>query len=384
MQRTVLHLDLDSFFVSVECLKDSRLLGKPVIVGGSSDRGVVAACSYEARKFGIHSAMPARMAKQLCPNAIFIRGDYASYSDYSKQVTDLVVGKAPVVEKASIDEFYVDLTGMDRFVADSYTWSLQLKQSIKKEIGLNVTVGVSANKTVSKVAVGQAKPNGQIFVPYGTESAFLRHLPVGKLPMVGPKTTKLLQSMRISTIGDLARIPQKVLVRVFGKNGFWMWQHANGIDSSDIVPYAEQKSISKESTFESDTTDMAFLRQQIIGMVSELAFDLRNMKHITGCISVKIRYADFDTNMRQMAIPYTASDHVLRQFALDLFAKLYERRVQVRLIGVKYSKLAMGGTQLSLFDKSSTVNPLYQAMDKIRNKYGLGAVMPATVLKLRK
>lgn len=378
MQRAIVHMDLDSFFVAVEYLKDARLKGKPVIVGGIGDRGVVSACSYEARRFGVHSAMPGRMARQLCPDGIFIRGDFEAYSQYSDLVTDLLQSQAPLLEKASVDEFYIDLSGMDQYLG-CYQWALEMKKKVRRELGLSISVALSTCKTVSKVAVGESKPNGQIYIPVGQERIFLEPLRIERIPMIGEKTTQLLRTMGVQTVGTLARIPLKVLERVFGKNGTWMWEKANGIDHSTIVPYSAQKSMSKESTYARDTCDMVFLRQEIIRMVGELAFDLRQQEMTTGCISVKIRYADFDTHTRQMAIPYTASDSVLRRCALDLFRKLYNRRVMIRLIGIRLSKLAAGGMQLNLFDDSALTAPLYQAMDRIRLKYGLRSVQPASV-----
>lgn len=375
-------MDLDSFFVSVERLTDSRLVGKPVIVGGG-DRGVVAACSYEARKFGVHSGMPARTAKMLCPEAIFVKGDYESYSKYSTLVTQLVTERAPVVEKASIDEFYLDLTGMDRYY-DCYQWAEDLRNHVFKETGLTNSMALSTSKTISKIAVGTVKPDRSTFVPAGNEVQFLKPLRVEKMPMIGDKTSHMLHTMGIFTLGDLAEIPLKVLQRVFGKNGTWMWERAHGIDYSEVIPYSEQKSMSKESTFNSDTTDTAFLRQQIIMMVSELSFDLRKSKFTTGCVAVKIRYSDFDTQTRQIAISYTASDHTIRQHALELFDKLYNRRMQIRLIGVRLTKLAGGGSQLNIFDNSSIIGPLYHAMDKVRLRYGLGSVIPASTLAVKR
>lgn len=380
MDRSIVHIDLDSFFVAVECLKDARLRGKPVIVGGSSDRGVVSACSYEARRFGVHSAMPARTARQLCPDAIFIRGDFEAYSRYSDLVTELIHYQAPLVEKASIDEFYIDLSGMERYMG-CYQWAKKIKSEVLKELGLKSTIALSPNKTVSKIAVGEAKPNGQIYIPEGMERGFLHPLHIEKMPMIGEKTSHMLRTMGISTVGILAQMPLKVLERVFGKNGTWMWERSNGIDPSPVVPYTAQKSVSKESTYEKDTSDTGFLRQEIIRMLSEICFELRKLRQTAGCITLKIRYADFDTQTRQMAIPYTAADHVLRRYALALFEKLYNRRVMIRLIGVRLSKLVAGGTQLDLFDNSSALSPLYQAMDQIRIKHGLYALQPASVLE---
>lgn len=382
MARSIVHMDLDSFFVSVERVLNSKLEGKPIIVGGA-DRGVVAACSYEARKFGVHSAMPARTARMLCPDAIFIRGDYEAYNQYSTMVTELVASRAPVVEKASIDEFYMDITGMDRYY-NCLKWVHDLRADIRKETGLTTSIALSTSKAVSKMAVREIKPDGEAYVPTGKEIQFLRPLRVEKIPMIGDKTAHKLHTMGIYTVGDLAEIPLKVLQRVFGKNGTWMWERARGIDYSEVIPHSEQKSMSKESTFDTDTTNVEFLRQQIIMMVSELTYDLRQSKFTTGCVSVKIRYSDFDTQSRQIAIPYTASEHTIRRHALELFDKLYSRRMLIRLIGVRLSKLAGGGSQLSIFDNSSATGPLYGAMDKIRTRFGISSVIPASTLGLNR
>ena len=376
MSRIILHMDLDSFFVAVERLRDSRLHGRPVIVGGTGDRGVVAACSYEARRFGVHSAMPARMARQLCPDAVFIRGDFDSYGRYSDLVTELIQEKAPLLEKASVDEFYIDFTGMDRFLG-CYQWALEMRKKVYREFGLPISLALSGSKTLSKIAVSEAKPNGHIYVPAGMEKSFLQPLRVDKMPMIGEKTAQMLHRMGVDTVGSLARIPQKVLERVFGKSGTWMWEKANGIDHSEIIPYSAQKSMSRESTYSRDSADMHFLRREIIRMADELGFELRRLGQTCGCITVKIRYADFDTQTRQASLSCTASDHVLRKTALELFTRLYNRRLLVRLLGIRLSKLTSGGMQLMLFDESSTMTPLYAAMDRIRLRHGMHLLQAA-------
>lgn len=378
MQRAILHMDLDSFFVAVERLRDPQLQGRPVVVGGSGDRGVVAACSYEARRFGVHSAMPGRMAKQLCPDAVFIRGDYDAYSRYSDLVTELIQEKAPLLEKASVDEFYIDFTGMDRFLG-CYQWALEMRKSIQKEFGLPISVALAGSKTLSKVAVAEAKPNGHIYIPAGMEKSFLQPLRVDKMPMIGEKTAQMLHRMGVDTVGSLAQIPRKVLERVFGKNGSWMWEKANGIDYSEIIPYSAQKSMSRESTYSRDSSDLVFLRREIIRMADELGFELRRLGQTCGCITVKIRYADFDTQTRQTSLPFTASDQVLRKTALELFTRLYNRRLLVRLIGIRLSKLTSGGMQLLLFDESSAMAPLYAAMDRIRSRHGMQLIQAAAL-----
>lgn len=371
--RSIVHMDLDSFFVSVERLRDDRLLGKPVIVGGMSDRGVVAACSYESRVFGVHSAMPMRMARKLCPDAIVLRGDFEAYSKYSDGVTKLITERAPVVEKASIDEFYLDMTGMDRFFG-TYKFASELRETIQKETGLQISFGLSVNKTVSKVATNHIKPAGQMQVPMGEEKAFLAPMPVGKIPMIGTVTAQTLRSMGISQVGTLSQMPMRVLERTFGKSGVMLWERANGIDLSPVVPYHEQKSLSKEMTFDKDTTDVNKLRRLLISMTEQLATDLRQKGQCTSCITVKLRYSNFDTHTKQQVLPATASDHLLMPAVLDLFEKLYDRRLLIRLVGIRFSKLLQGQEQLNLFDDSAKLAPLYQAIDRIRKRYGDYAV----------
>ena len=377
--RAVVHMDLDSFFVSVERLRDDRLLGKPVIVGGLSDRGVVAACSYETRTFGVRSAMPMKMALKLCPDAIVLRGDFEAYTQYSDAVTSLVMAEAPVVEKASIDEFYLDMTGMERFFG-TYQFATNLRQKIHKETGLQMSFGLSVNKTVSKVATNFVKPAGQYQVHPGEEKAFLAPMPVGKIPMIGAVTAQQLRNMGISHVGSLSQMPLKLLERTFGKSGIQLWERANGIDLRPVVPYSEQKSLSKEITFEQDTTDVGLIRRILGSLTEQLAYDLRQAGQCTSCVTVKVRYSNFDTHTRQITLPATASDHLLIPAVQDLFERLYDRRLLIRLIGVRFSKLLQGQEQLGLFDQGARLVPLYGAMDLLRNRYGDFSVLRASGL----
>lgn len=376
LNRTIVHLDLDTFFVSVERLINSSLNDKPVIIGGMSDRGVVASCSYEARKFGVHSAMPMRMAKYLCADAVFIRGDMEAYSRQSKLVTDIIAESAPVYEKASIDEHYLDITGMDRFFG-SQKWSHELRARIIKETGLPISFGLSTNKTVSKIATGEAKPNGELFITEQNVKTFLSPLSIRKIPMVGKKSYRLLRSMGISTIKTLSMIPPDMITQVMGKNGMILWKKANGIDNTPVVQYSERKSISTERTFDKDTTDMVKLKSLLVSMVEKIAFELRKKQKLTGCITVKIRYSNFDTHTLQKHIPYTSFDHVLQNIALELFQKIYSRRMLIRLIGVRLSKLVGGHQQLNMFEDSHEMINLYEAMDSIRLRYGKNAIKKA-------
>ncbi len=376
-ERTVLHLDLDTFFVSVERLKNSRLNGKPVIVGGMSDRGVVSGCSYEARRYGVSSAMPMKMARTLCPDAITIRGDMEMYTKYSSIVTEIISERAPLFEKASIDEHYVDLTGMDRFHG-CHKWSHELREFIIKETGLPISIGLSVNKTVSKIATGEAKPNGEIEVKREAIHPFLDPLSIGKIPMVGKKTYHTLRSMGISTIYTLRNIPAEMLEKLMGKNGLEIWKRANGIDSTPVTSYSERKSISSEHTFEKDTTDMTMLNRLISGMVEKNAYELRNQEKLTSCVTVKIRYSNFDTHTLQKRIPYTSFDHVLADAARELFSRLYQRRMLIRLVGVRFSHLVRGVQQLDIFDDTPEKINLYLAMDRIRKRFGRDAVCRAS------
>ncbi len=376
MARSILHMDLDSFFVSVERLQHPEFLGKPVIIGGLGDRGVVSSCSYEARTFGVHSAMPMRMARNLCPDAIYVRGDFDSYTYYSHMVTDIIKEKVPLYEKSSIDEFYIDLTGMDKFFG-CYKMATELRQKITKETGLPISMGLSINKTVSKIATGQAKPAGQLNIDIGTEKPFLAPLSVRKIPMVGEETYRSLRNLGIDKIKTVQEMPQVLMEKALGKNGTGIWQKANAIDSSPVKPYREQKSMSAERTFQQDTIDIYFLKTIIAGLVEKLCFELREQQKLTACLTVKIRYSNFDTHTLQKRIAYNSADHVILPLVMDLFEKVYNRRMLIRLVGIKFSHLVHGNYQINLFDDTEEMINLYQAIDKLKNRFGNGAIVRA-------
>lgn len=378
--KTIVHLDLDSFFVSVERLHNSALNERPVLVGGTGSRGVVASCSYEARRFGVYSGMPMRMALQLCPEAIVIKGDSSRYSKYSNIITEIIREEVPLFEKPSIDEFYADLSGMDRFFG-CYKLATEMRDKIIRETGLPISFGLSVNKTVAKVATGEAKPNNRLEVPRGNEKPFLAPLPVRKIPMVGDKTGLLLNRMGIRHIHTLQEMPLPVMEKAMGKNGISLWHKANGIDPSPIVPYQERKSISLERTFQKDTTDVTKLDTLIVAMAENLAFQLRQGNKLTACITVKIRYSDFNTYTLQKRIPYTSNDDKLIDISKELFEKLFERRLLVRLIGLRFSHLVGGGHQINLFEDSAEKIRLYQAMDRMRNRFGSEAVKRAKTME---
>ena len=376
MERSIVHLDLDTFFVSCERLMDSRLTGRPVLIGGTTDRGVVASCSYEARKFGIHSAMPMRMAKELCPEAVILRGNSGIYSQFSEIVTEIIRETLPLYEKTSIDEFYLDLTGMDQFFG-CHKLATELRQRIIKESGLPLSFGLSINKTVSKIATGEAKPNNEMRIENGTEKPFLAPLSVKKIPMVGDQTYRTLCNLGVKRIQTVQEMPVEVMERVFGKLGTTIWKKAQGIDHSPVIPHQERKSISTERTFDKDTIDVKKLEGIMTAMAENLVFQLRRGNKLTACITVKIRYSDFQTYTLQKRIPYSATDHVIIPTVLELYRKLYNRRVLVRLVGVRFSHLVEGAHQIGLFEDPTVLN-LYKAMDHIRERYGDRAVMRAS------
>ena len=380
--RAIVHMDLDTFFVSCERLLDSRLIGKPVLIGGTSDRGVVASCSYEARTFGVHSGMPMRMAKLLCPEAIVLRGNSGVYTNFSKDVTDVVKESVPLYEKTSIDEFYIDLTGMDKFFG-CHKLASELRQSIIKETGLPISFGLSINKTVSKVATGEAKPNNEIQILKGNEKPFLAPLSVRKIPMVGEVTYKFLCDLGVKRIKTVQEMPMQLMHRVLGKNGLSIWKKANGIDNSPVVQYHERKSISTERTFDKDTTDVIKLKSIIMAMAENLAYQLRRGNKLTACVTFKIRYSDFQTYTQQQRIPYSAMDHNIIPVVLELFKKLYNRRLLVRLIGVKFSHLVEGGQQINLFEDNEKHLNLSQAIDNMRERYGDRAVINAAGMEAK-
>ena len=367
-QRIVAHFDLDSFFVSVEILNNPSLKGKPVFVGGS-ERGVVAACSYEARKFGIHSGMPSRQAMQLCPQAIAIKGTRGEYSRFSRWVTQIVAAKAPLFEKASIDEFYLDLTGMDKFF-NPLQWTINLRQEIMDETKLPISFGLSCNKMMAKIATNQAKPNGYLQIPFGKEKEFLAPLAVDKIPGVGEHTHAVLKSMGIYTIGDVSAKTPAELEERLGKWGIDLWQKSFGIHNSEVVQYHEAKSISSENTFDENKTDFVFLMSELVRLTEKIAFELRQDGKVAGCVAVKIRYPDFETTSRQTSISFTCADDELIPVVKDLFNKLYKKGKPIRLLGVRLSELTQDAVQTNLFSDTERKSDLYKAIDEVKNRFG--------------
>ena len=375
-QRIIAHFDLDSFFVSVEILNDPSLKGKPVIVGGS-DRGVVAACSYEARAFGIHSAMPSSKAKQLCPQAIFLKGSRADYSKYSRWVTQIIAAKAPLFEKASIDEFYLDLTGMDTFF-NPLQWTVDLRNEIMRETKLPISFGLASNKMLAKMATNRAKPNGYLQIPFGKEKDFLAPLAVGDIPGVGDQTNEVLKYLGIETIQQISDAGAEVMEEKLGKTGADLWKKSQGIHMREVSAYHEAKSVSSENTFDENTADLLFLHKELVRLTERICYELRQDGKVAGCVAVKIRYPDFETTSRQTTIPYTCADDEIIPVVKSLFQKLYKKGTPVRLLGVRLSELTNDAVQTNLFSDAERKSDLYKAIDEVKNRFGKAFVKRAS------
>lgn len=379
MLKTIAHLDLDSFFVSCERRENPQLNGIPLIIGGSSRRGVVASCSYEARYFGVRSAMPMRYALQLCPDAKVIKGDMELYSNCSRNVTEIMTEQAPVLEKASIDEFYIDATGLDRYFG-CYKWTSELADKVMKETGLPISFGLSINKTVAKIATGEGKPIGKLEIAPDKVRPFLDPLSIRKIPMLGKSSYQTLARLGIKRIKTLAEMPPEMMQRLMGKNGLSLWKKANALDDSPLVPYSERKSISTERTFQKDSIDIKKLKGLLTGMAEKVAYQMRNDQRLCSVVTVKIRYSNFDTQTQQCRIPYTSCDHSIIEKAHELFDKLYQRRMLIRLIGIKLSGFVRGVHQIDLFEDTPKMISLYQALDQIKGRYGALSVRRAVGL----
>ncbi|HEV3251631.1 MAG TPA: DNA polymerase IV [Puia sp.] len=372
----IAHFDLDAFFVSVECLNDPTLKGKPLLVGGHRERGVVAACSYEARKYGIHSAMPMKTATRLCPQAIVVGGSRESYTKYSRWVTEIISEKAPLFEKASIDEFYLDLGGMDKYF-DPYQWTIDLREKIIRETNLPISFALAANKMVAKIATDEAKPNGYLQIPAGREKEFLAPLTVNKIPGIGKQAHRVLQELGIETIRDLQEHSAQWLEARLGQQGAQLWEKANGIHRGEVVPYHEAKSVSTENTFNENKSDLRFLLNEVVRMTERIAYELRRDNKTAGCIALKIRYPNFETTSRQTSIPYTFYDHELIPQAKELFHRLYRKGQPVRLLGVRLSELTDQALQTNLFENTAKKTGLYRAIDDLKNRFGSYSVKKA-------
>ncbi|MBS1749196.1 MAG: DNA polymerase IV [Bacteroidetes bacterium] len=372
-QRIIAHFDLDAFFVSVECVNNPALKGQPLIVGGSRERGVVAACSYEARKYGIHSAMPMSKAMKLCPHALVVKGSRGEYSKFSRMVTEIIAHKAPLFEKASIDEFYLDLTGMDKYF-NPWQWTINLREEIVNKTGLPISFALASSKLIAKIATNEAKPNGYLQVAAGKEKEYLAPLPVSVIPGIGTQTNSQLLSLGIRTIGDIAARSAAEMELLMGNHGIELWHKSQGIHHAEVVPYHEAKSISTERTFDSNIKDPGFIAAELVRMTEKITHELREVNKMTGCIAVKIRYADFETTSRQTSISYTFYDDELIPVARDLFDKLYRKGEPVRLLGVRLSELTNEAFQTNLFESTEKKTGLYKAIDAVKGRFGKDAI----------
>ena len=381
MEKNIVHLDLDTFFVSCERAINSSLEGLPIIIGGTSGRGVVSSCSYEARKFGVRSAMPMFMALRLCPQAKVIRGDMELYSKYSHMVTEIIKDKAPVMEKASVDEFYLDFSGLEKYFG-CYKFSSELATRIKKETNLPISFGLSINKTVAKIATGEGKPQGKLNIEPKMIKPFLNPLSIKKIPGLGETKFVELSRIGIRKIETLAETPVEILHKMYGKPGIEIWHKANGIDERSVEPYIERKGISTEQTFEQDTIDIEKIKTILVGMVEKLAYKLREEKWLTSTVTVRIKYTNFDTHTQQCKIAYTSADHILIKKVFELFEKLYDRRIRIRLVGIGFTGLVRGEYQIDLFEDTAESTNLYNAIDKMRRRFGFKSVMRCAGLNL--
>ena len=387
MARRIMHIDLDAFFVSVEQAERPELRGKPVVVGGRPDqRGVVAAASYEARAFGLHSGMPLITASRLCPQAIFIEGNFPKYRRASEKFMKILADFSPFMEPMGLDEAYLDVTGFESLHGSIRQMALAIKKRVKDEIGLTASVGIASGKIVAKVASDLSKPDGLIEVPEGGEGAFLAPLPIGKLPGIGKKTERLLRGLGIATIGELARMPLSTLKSHFGASGEVLQRFASGVDERKVEPPGEAKSISRETTFAQDTRNRPQLEATLRYLSERVGGELREPNKQACCVTLKLRYADFTTitRSRTLSQPFDA-DQTIFETGLGLLKKaLSQDKRAVRLIGIGVSHLTKPGSQLSMWDSSALkLGQLNRAIDRIRQKYGFTAIQTGRTLLLK-
>jgi DNA polymerase-4 len=377
--RHIVHFDLEDLPVNVEILKDSRLKGRPVAIGGTGDRGIIMSSSPEARGFGVTNSMPIKLARRNCPQLTIIRGDYECYGQYSNVVKEIIDERTPKYEKAGLQQFYADLSGMDQFFG-CMKYSSELRQDIIKHTGLPISFGLASNKLVSKVATTDARPNGQMQVIYGRERSFLAPRPVTDIPLVGGETARLLWKMGVRNIEQLAAMPLPYMENMFGADGVSISKMANGIDETPVIAQTEEKSVTTDHTFEQDTIDMEMIHSELVRMTERLGFQLRNKGYLTGCITVKLRYTNGDTPTRQKSIPFINTDDALLDITKELFSKLYDRRLLIRLIGVRFTKLVAGTYQIQLFEDTEERIKLHKAIDHIKRHLGAGLITRAVTL----
>jgi DNA polymerase-4 len=386
-RRTIIHIDLDSFFVSVERVLNPELKDKPVVVGGRPDRrGVVATPSYEARAFGLHSGMPLVTAALLCPEAIFIEGNFARYREFSRKFMAILNDFSPFIEPAGIDEAYLDVTGFESLHGSIRQMAAAMKSKIQSELGLTASIGIASCKVVAKVASDHSKPDGLIEVASGGERDFLAPLPVDKLPGVGKQAVKVLKGLGVHTIGALSQVPSHILKNYFRTAGEMMHCHANGIDDSEVLPPGEAKSISRETTFGEDTHDRAFLEATLWDQSEKVGADLRKKGKQARCITLKLRYADFSTITRSHTLDENVNtDQEIFETGVKLLKQALTIEKQgVRLIGIGVSQLVEPSRQATLFTPSMRkLDELNKTIDRIRNRYGFSAIQTGRSMRLK-
>jgi len=385
MLPVIFHIDMDAFFVSVEELFDPSLKGKAVVVGGEPDqRGVVSAASYEARKFGVHSAMPLVTAKRLCPHAIFLPGRRSEYVRYSEQIHKLLRDYTPVVKMVSIDEAYLDFTGAERLHGDPLQLAHRLLTCIEEKTGLSASIGISRTKLVSKVASDQAKPRGILWVFPGQEASFLAPLKIGKLPGIGKTTERRLNDLGITFVGELARTGRDFLYETLGRWGESLYHKSIGLDTPHFEFRDEPKSISHEHTFDRDSSDPEIIQKTLSQLAQKVAHRLRDHKMMAGTVALKLRDSKFQTTIRTVSLKEpTQLDCEILQRLVVLLRKHWNGRAKIRLIGVALSGLAFGPCQQDLFEKErqDRMAKLYQAADRVRDKFGFASLLSARTIK---
>jgi len=370
-----MHVDLDAFYASVEQLRRPELRGRPVIVGGAGvegERGVVAAASYEARPFGVRSAMPLGRARRLCPNAVFVPCDFPAYREASKSVFAILDRYSPVIEPIALDEAYLDLTGEEALLGPPDTVAHRLRDEVRTRCGLDLSIGVASCKLVAKVASELRKPRGLVVVAPGGEAAFLAPLPLAKLPGCGPATAVRLERVGVRTIGDLAALPDPLLGELFGHYGRLLGAHARGIDPSPVMPPGDPKSISREVTFDRDLRDTGKVRATALGLLQDVAHSLRAHGLSARTVVLKIRYQPFETLSRQATLPYpTDRDDQLASALRQLLETQLDPSRAIRLIGAGVSNLEPCATQLNLLEtRSSRLVMLDEQLDELRGRFG--------------
>lgn len=376
MSRTIFHLDLDAFFVSVERILNPLLIGKPVIVGGNPNgRGVISACSYEAREYGLMSGMPIKTAFRLCPQGIYLNGSYTEYSKFSLAVESILKEYAPIIEQASVDEFYMDFTGCNKQYGHFINLASLLQKKILNKLNLPCSIGIASNKTVAKIASDFNKPKGITHVVKGCEEDFLSNLPVEAIPGVGKVMVKALNNMGVYKVKDIAQFPEEYFFNTFGKFGLDLWKKSKGEGSEYLTIESERKSISKEKTFSTDIVDKKVLEAKLFEISGKIAQLLRNRNLLTSTITLKLRYNDFNTLTRAKSVRPTDDDKVIYETAASLFRNAYTRRVGIRLIGISISNFIGFDEQEYLFDEPEiNRKKIIRAVNKIRDKFGYDSI----------